>query len=268
MTHWYAQDGTPRHFEAPNGKPTTLRQARAAARKGDAWYPSVTTIGQVRHKPALVNWLQEEAVLEAYNWLDKNTLEYDWPNVGREWARMIIAAARERTMAKADEGTEIHDVLESAALARASAALGRAVDHKWIPLVTAVEQCLIENTGRGFDGFTPEQSFCNTEYGYGGKCDLSSPEWVIDYKSKDGVDKTTRGWPEQAEQLAAYDRGLGGDGTARLANIFIDRNPGEPWAVKFYEHKDEWAWMRFLKTLELWQIVNRYGPMFDKELES
>jgi hypothetical protein len=46
-------------------------------------------------------------------------------------------------------------------------------------------------------------------YGCGGKIDLISPEAVVDIKTTEKDLETIRTWDEHAQQLAAYDRGVG-----------------------------------------------------------
>lgn len=252
MSHYYDKKGNPRHFEAKNGKPTTLREAR----KFDL-YPSVTTIGQVRAKPALINWLQEQAALEAVS--VENIAAYEAADFDAKvaWARNVIAQAREKTFAKADEGSAIHDALECWVTGQ-DAAIG-----EYLPICHAVDDLLKEHTGAGRSGdWNAEISFTNTELGYAGKCDLYNDKWVIDFKTKDGDVTDAKAYPDQAEQLAAYAYGLGVP-NARLANIFISRDDG---SVSFYEHKDPQAWNRFYHTLLLWQVVNKFGPLYEATL--
>ena len=264
MGHWYKKDGSPAHYEGKNGGDTTLREARKLE-----LFPSVTTIGGVRHKQGLVTWLQQEAAMTAAMTMLEEGL--DALNIDRPWASQQIAKAKEQTTAKADAGTEIHDKLEKFQEDPFSLS---PEDQK---MCFAIADCIKENTGLSlYEDFIPEARFCNTEIGYGGTCDLHTQlvtePWVIDYKSKDEVTPKTRGYEEQAEQLAAYANGLG-IASARTANLFISRNPpegDEPWGVKFYEHKDKMAWARFQHTTYLWQIMKKYGPYYEayiKEIE-
>jgi len=261
MGHWYDINGEPRHFEGKDGKGTTLREAR----KLDL-YPSVTTVGQVVAKFALTNWLQEEAAMMAAKMFADSGGGY---LIDRAFARDAVNAAREETMAKADAGTDIHDILE-----KHQGGMEYASKHK--PMCEAVESLILEKTGLSLcNDFYAESRFCNHDDGYAGMCDLHSihmngtyagrepdrDEWIIDYKSKDTVDAKTRGWPEQAEQLAAYAHGLGRP-NARLANIFISRS--YPSQVVWFEHKDPLAWERFRHTLMLWQVSKKFGPYYDK----
>lgn len=262
MAHWYDKDGNPQHFAGPNGRGTTLREAR----KLDL-YPSVTTIGQVRNKPALVSWLQEQAAMEAGTYVLEEWRERGGPGPldtydDVQWARKIVASAREKTFAKADEGSDIHDLLEQ------WFGPGEGWPSHVMEIGMPVSDTLKENCGSGID-WIPEQSFTEIELGFAGKCDLHCPTWVVDFKTKDGSVKGVRGYPDQAEQLAAYAYGLGIP-DARLANVFISRDR-ELWGtedgVSFFEHTDPWAWERFKATLQLWQVCNKYGPYWNEIAE-
>ena len=246
MSHWYDSEGNPRHFEGKDGKGTTLREAR----KLDL-YPSVTTIGQVVAKFALTNWLQEEAAMMAVAMLE------DTPELSdRAWAKTVVAASKEKTLAKADAGTDIHDVLE-----KFQRGMDAAPEHH--AMCNAVLELIEDKTGLDFfDDLKAEERFCDTKHGYAGMCDLHNNEWIIDFKTKDTVSPKTRGFPEQAEQLAAYRTGLlGVDSTARLANVFISRE--DPTQVVWFEHKDPMAGERFRHTLMLWQVTKKFGPYYE-----
>ena len=248
MGHWYDSEGNPRHFEGKDGKGTTLREAR----KLDL-YPSVTTIGQVKYKFGLEKWKIETVCKYALTQgIDKEVY-------------VVVNEAFEELDKQAQDGTDIHDILEKYFV-------GEEVEEKHIPMCERVFEVIQENTypfeewtDGAYRSFKTETRFCDTEHGFAGMCDLHNSEWVIDYKSKDTVDEKTKGWKEQAEQLAAYAHGLGYP-NARLANVFISREPppeGEPWGVVWYEHKDDMAWQRFRHTLMLWQVENKYGPYFE-----
>ena len=96
MGHWYRKDGSPAHFEGKNGGDTTLRQARKLE-----LYPSVTTVGQVRHKQGLVFWLQQEAALTAGMCVIAEGL--DGLDIDRDWANRMIAEAKEKTTENEDD---------------------------------------------------------------------------------------------------------------------------------------------------------------------
>ncbi|GAG26038.1 unnamed protein product, partial [marine sediment metagenome] len=211
--HWYDTDGNPQHFLGKDGSATTLRQARVRAKEGNPIYPSVTTIGNIVSKFQLQQWLMEEAAMMAASMAlgTSGVLACD-----RAWAKTVVAASRDKTMAKADAGTKIHDILEKH-IKREFVP----IEHK--PMCTAVEELIIEKAGiETWMDAKSEARFCDVEHGFAGMADLHTDNWIIDFKTKDEVDAKTRGWPEQAEQLAAYAHGLGYP-NARLANVFISR---------------------------------------------
>jgi hypothetical protein len=261
MGHWYSKDGEPRHHEGKDGKDTTLREAR----KLDL-YPSVTTIGNIAHKEGLVRWLQEQAAIAAGYMVIGEGL--DGLDIDKKFAWRAIAEAKEEVTKAADSGTEIHDKLEKY---HDDPFSGSADDQN---LCHTVITCIKEHTGLSlFTDFIPEARFCDTYWGYAGMCDLhSKPKvipWVLDYKTKDEVTDKTRGYEGQAEQLAAYAKGFNLEG-ARLGNIFISRSAppeGQPWGVKFYEHKDKNGWSRFVHQLMLWQVTKKYGPYYERYME-
>lgn len=240
MGHWYQKDGEPRHFQ-DDGKATNLRHARK-----QELYPSVTTVLGIVDKYNLNLWLQREvAKIAAEMAISGYHAFFD-----DDFANEAIKARQERTQEQADEGTDIHGILECFYLTGAVADENKA-------LVEAVDNCVQENTG--CTDWIAEQRFCDTELGYAGMCDLHNDEWVIDFKTRDTVDEKTRGWPEQACQLAAYAHGLGVP-NARIANVFISR---DDHSAVWFEHKDDTAWLRFLKALELWQVTKKYGPIYE-----
>jgi len=247
MGHWYDKEGNPRHFEGKDGKGTTLREAR----KLDL-YPSVTTIGQVKYKFGLEKWKIETVCKYA---LTQGTDK----EVG-----VVVKEAFEELDNQAQAGTDIHDILEKYYNEYVKYGETSCTDTEF-EMCSAVENLILEHCGDM--EWKTETRFCDAEHGFAGMCDLHNDNWIIDYKSKDTVDAKTRGWKEQAEQLAAYRHGLlGAESNARLANIFISREPppeGEPWAVKWFEHKDPMAWERFRHALMMWQVENKYGPYFE-----
>ena len=242
MGHWYEKDGTPKHWQE-DGKDTTLRHARK-----QELYPSVTTIGGIKYKFGLERWKIETVCKYALTQTDKDV-------------KVVVKEAFEELDQQAQDGTDIHDVLEK----WFSPDIGHGIDFDsaYPGMCAAVQVCI--EIGADVDmldgSFKTETRFCDTEHGYAGMCDLHNEHWVIDFKTKDTVDDKTKGWKEQAEQLAAYAHGLGYP-DARLANVFISRE--DPTQVVWYEHKDPWAWERFRHALMMWQVENKYGPYFEQ----
>ena len=268
MSHWYVNaDGSAAHFIGKNNRPTSLTDARRMLKEGTPISPSVTSIADVRNRSALVKWLQQEAVLMTVEVMSKSSgvgpanASYD-----RSWADSVIAAAKSKTMEKADAGTDIHAKLEAFQLNPFD------IDRQDYEMCDAIDQCILRHTGMSlFTDFIAEKSFADQDHWYGGMCDLHNEHWIIDYKTKDEVSDKTKGYPEQGEQLAAYRQGLlGAESKARTANLFISRTPpleGEPWGVVWYEHKTpDYHWECFRQTLILWQMLKKFGPHYDRWL--
>ena len=103
--------------------------------------------------------------------------------------------------------------------------------------------------------------------GFGGKTDLcaddTDPPIVLDFKSKDVVDDRTRGYDEQAMQLAAYREGLGYP-DATCANVFVTRS--EPWTVRIHvwtEEELQRAWVMFKCLLSYHKAQTKYDAAFE-----
>src|SRR5206468_8431376 len=81
----------------------------------------------------------------------------------------------------------------------------------------------------------PEKSFASP-LGYGGKVDLHSRNWVIDFKTKDGDLADVKCWDDHFMQTAAYAYGLELP-AAQTAVVFVTR--GEWAAAKLVQHTRE-----------------------------
>ena len=132
-------------------------------------------------------------------------------------------------------------------------------DHK--EMFEAVRAILQINCGD--QDWEPERSFYSIDYG--GKIDLSSKEWVIDFKTKEfDADHKKLEYESMAYQLIAYDVGLNSPSRThkrRIANLFISStNPG---LVVFHEWADEDKeryWEIFESSLEVWKNIKKYWP--------
>lgn len=99
--------------------------------------------------------------------------------------------------------------------------------------------------------------------GFGGKVDLISDEWVIDFKTKpgDASEHKHKMYDEQLMQLVAYDEGMGGP-ARKLANIIVSRDiPGSVhwWGWDCVEEQEK-AWIMFEAALTIWQQQKGYAP--------
>lgn len=241
--HWYALDGTPRYtIVGKNGKErnTTLRDARE-----HQLVPSVTTVIKMAAAPSLEKWKRNQVLLAALtlprrideteaDWLSR--VEQDWQEIGRK---------------AADRGTEIHAAIEKHYR-------GQMPDEDCWPWVKAAREAITETCGE--QSWQAERSFASP-LGYGGKNDLYSPHWLLDFKSKEG--DPTADIPglfdEHVMQLAAYRRGLGVP-NARCGIVFVGREIPKAIVVEAGAAHLTQGLAMFDALLAYWQAKASYWP--------
>ena len=250
--HWYDTSGNPQYeIKRKDGRmrATTLRDARKYG-----WVPSVTTVMDIVGKPGLEVWKVNKAIESAM------TVQRLVGETYEEHAKRILAHSKQESEQAAKRGVRIHNELElffrkgcihSANMGTYETDIRKICD--------ATKAVLDVNCGE--QGWISEHSFCHQEEGYGGKVDLYSNEWVIDFKTKDSIeDKKQLAYDAMAHQLVGYARGLNGK-DRRLANVFISAdNPGH---VIFHEwplDKHELYWNVFSSALQLWKHMKNYRP--------
>lgn len=234
--HWYTRDGQP-CYEVPNAKgtamrPTTLRDAR----KLDL-VPSVTTIMKLLAAPQLEMWKVKQAVMQARHMRRRKGEDEE------SFAIRAYMESQEQVRQRAINGSLIHGALEQHFLEQP---YDEAYDlHVASVLVT------LRDVGLDDEEFLAEKSFA--AHGYGGKVDLHSANWVIDFKTKDEWEKTPSLYDNHAMQIAAYRMGLGVP-DARGAIIFVS----EKGQVHFEEiPEDELfkGWHMFKNLRNLWYAM-------------
>ena len=238
---------------------TTLRDARK-----HGWVPSVTTIMDIVGKPGLEMWKVNKAIESALT-VTRLVTETD-----AELSKRILAHSKQESEQAAKRGVRIHERLE-----------------EYFHSISGKEHCAHEDsmsdigkiceatkfvldTNCGKQDWVPEKSFCHKELGYGGKVDLYSNEWVIDFKTKDSIeDKKQLAFDSMAHQLVGYERGLPryhsdthwSGSLRRIANVFIRAD--KPGHVVFHEwpqDKQELYWNVFTSALDLWKHMKNYRP--------
>ena len=187
----------PRHFvpmtkDPSRSRPSRISDAKKAARSGEIWYPSVTTILNVLDKPALINWKIDQHLYQAYeiNHLPEDVNDY-------------ISEVKRLTSFEMDKapsaGTDIHEVLEFSLFNPLNFSGLSDMKKK---IVLNVEAALLE-MGIKPEDIEREKYFINKEYGYAGCADLTTKHLVIDYKSKQTKEKFKPGkmaYPEHCRQ--------------------------------------------------------------------
>lgn len=240
--HWYDRAGKPCYtLIGKNGKlrNTTLRDARK-----EGFVPSVTEILKVLAKPGLERWKLEQVKLAALT-LPK----IDGESLDEFSARIDIDATEQMVQAR-DLGTSIHTEIEHY--------FGNEEVEQHETIVCALDDALKKEFGS--QSWCPEKSFASP-YGFGGKVDLFSKDWVVDYKTKDfGPDdmKKKFTYDEHILQLSAYRLGLGLS-HAGIANVFISRN--HPGLIKVEKHKVS-KQVQFLALVNYWQAAKDFDCKF------
>lgn len=246
-THWYTRTGAPQYeVPAKSGgmRPATLRDARVVG-----LVPGVTGVLNMAHKPALVQYIARQHVLAAL------TLPRREGESEEDWLRRVGTDAREHGRKAADDGTALHAALQGHYE-------GTPPEGRWWPHVKGTVELLREKCGDV--RWETERAFAHP-LGYGGKCDLSSANWIVDFKGKEfdqeGAAKLVA-FDEHACQLAAYRHGLGLH-QARCAIVFVSRNtPGLAKFVEMSSGELARGWEMFAALLAFWKAKHKFDPSF------
>lgn len=249
--HWYARDGSPAYeVEGKTGRrPTTLRDAR---KLGLA--PSVTTIIKCASAPALELWKAKQVMLAALT-LPRLPGESD-----ESFCERVMRDSKEEARKAAERGTKIHAAIQGHFE-------GEAPDAETWEYVKGTIEVVRANCGA--QPWIAERSFFH-EIGFGGKCDLHSSDWVLDFKSKEFRSEeapTLKTWDEHAMQLAAYRQGLdSADGLARCGIVYVSStNPGLVRLIEIDEADLRRGWAMFCGLLDYWKHKTGYYPEQWKE---
>jgi hypothetical protein len=210
--HWYARDGSPRYeTKAKNGnmRATTLRDARK-----ELLVPSVTMIIKEAAAFGLEKWKRDQLLMAAL------TLPREPGEEESHWLERVYIDSQAQAKAAAERGTAIHGVIE-----RAAGTPGVDDSDPLFEWAGAAWDEINARCGPSTE-WSAERSFSH-RLGYGGCIDLHRPNWLVDVKTKDGLEKVEL-YDEHLMQLAAYRRGAA-IAKARAGILFVDRN--EPKAV-------------------------------------
>ena len=235
--HWYTKTGeTAYTVEGKTGlRATTLRDAR----KLDL-VPSVTTILGVAAKPGLQTWLQTQVLLAAL------TLPRKEGEPEQDWLERVMSDSKAQTKQAAERGTAIHAVIESY--------FEQDYLPEWPPYVKNVVKAL--NDAFGAQLWNSEKSFAH-ELGYGGKVDLSAPNIVVDYKTKETDLAKVEPYHEHEMQLAAYCVGMGYKlEECRAAIVFVNGTTNEVKLCEIPPDSLKSAWECFTHLLAFYRLKN------------
>ena len=248
MSHWYDKDGSPQYeVKSKSGsmRSTTLRDARKFE-----WVPSVSTIWKdVVASPGLNRYFQDQlfnVMVEQYDAiLDKGYWDEETP----QFKKRVFALAKEHAMIAAERGTHIHNLLEQQLLT------GKCGSQNPNEILMVMQTLSKMREVCGDQDWKVEKSFAHP-MGYGGKIDVYSDEWVVDFKTKElDEGKKPDVYDSYGVQLAAYNHGIGGG--RKLLNLFISvSSPG--YVVDHEWEERERLFSMFETALNLWKLTKRY----------
>lgn len=247
--HWYGRDGSPQYTViGANGKErdTNLRDARKLG-----LVPSVTTIIKCAAAPGLERWKREQMMLSALT-LSRQEGESEVAFLAR-----VEHDSRETARKAAERGTSIHAAVQGHFE-------GKAPPQEYWPHVKGAVAVLREWAGE--QKWAAERSFAS-QLGFGGKVDLSSPEFVCDFKSKEfGPDADLKTWDEQEMQLGAYREGLRTP-QARCAIVYVSAtHPGLARLIEIPQADLVKGWKCFYSLLQFWKARAGYECSFERAL--
>lgn len=233
-----------------NGKP---RKPNIKDAITNWWLPSVTTIMQVKSKPGLEKWKQQQVLMAA---LTSTRLEGETDEV---FCNRIIDDSQEISKKAIETGKDFHAAAEMFIK-----------DHIMYNTDPAINTFLSElhEILYGFAvrfgpiSWVSEKPFVNLELEFAGTPDLvgltDNHLIVIDYKTCD-LDKWTEPYPEHQMQIAAGCTSLNYGGKTNIGfNIYVDRNSGKLLVREWsYEEIDK-GWDAFKACNILWKFDNKW----------
>ena len=247
-SRWYFPDGKPCYeLKKKTGegmKTPTLADARILN-----LLPSVTSIIRVLNKPALNNWLTEQAVMAVMTTPRNEGEPID------EFINRVLNVEKiqdQESKVASDRGTAIHDAIECCIQ-------GLPFDDEWRPYVEAVLP-VVESLGKVI---WSERHIVGE--GYAGRADIlldnGNTICLPDFKTTGKLPKNGS-WPEHKIQTAFYMATIGNtaDRHQITGNIYISTTkPGE---VALFLQED---WPNTFEKcckplLQVWQFLNSYYP--------
>jgi hypothetical protein len=250
-SHWYHRDGTACHevIAKTTGlpRPTNVADARKLN-----LVPSVTNILNMKAKPALNTWLQDNAIRAALA-TPQNPGEPE-----DQWHSRIAVESDRIGREAAEWGTLLHEQLEHLLTGGAFTATGEILDY-----VRGAETWLRENVETTIQA---EQSVVG-DLGYAGRLDVHAMlkdgrRAVIDFKSQKLVGKRAPSfYKEWSMQLAAYGDCLRepGEPLPVLISLIIPSDAPGPVFPKEWDN-GEAALVAFHACFRLWCFDRDYTP--------
>lgn len=244
--HWYDPKTCSPVYEVPYAdpkkgmRPATLRDARKLG-----LVPGQSSICGVLAAPELIEWIKDQAIKAALETQVVLGEPHD------EHLRRIRVAADNVRDTAAERGTAIHAAIEAHFSGR------RDQVGEMAPWVDAVIAALPATP------YTWKSEGCLVGPCFGTKIDLvsSAGEWLIDFKTKDDIDKdgSCRLYDKHLMQLAAGGS-LMDPNPSRHGIMFVDRNKPAARLVEAGIADIAKGVEMFNLCTRLWQLKNSYVP--------
>lgn len=249
-SHWYSPTGEPAHFQQKKDgtgtTPTTLAHAKKLG-----LYPSVTTVLKAVAKPALTQWLINNAVAAALT-----TPRKEGEDLDAFVARIMAVDAQDESRKAMDLGSEIHQAIEEHCA-------GRLFAPQFKPFVDAA-MAQVGKLGR----VVSSEKVLVHPSGFAGRTDCITEGQdlitVVDFKTSKKL-PAKAAWPEALLQTAAYAASIGNTNNHRVqtAVLYIDTiTPGE--TALFVTQDWEPHWCVFQHVFEVWKFLNGFDPVGQK----
>lgn len=246
--HFYASDGTPRHFIECKTKPGQTRPTTIADARREGWLPSVTQVLKVLDKPALRQWLIVQAVhavVTAPDLLGEG--------IDAKIERVLVTEKQqdEESSRARDLGSAIHEALE---LSLQGQKCDPEMDPYIQPVFMRVKEC-------------GEIVACEKVLvgdGYAGKVDLVlrtvAGIEIWDFKTTKKLPKAS--WPEAKLQTSAYGMAWKDSAVVATGNFYISTDlahQGEFVECRQMDWHDTFE-NGFVPVFKAWCWLNNYSP--------
>lgn len=264
--HWYDKDGNPMHeVKSADGKKmvkTTLVQARKLN-----LYPSVTTCFKLLNKHGVNEWKLDTLlkVVQEKGITGQGLTAYEFKSI-------LMKHAEKEMNQGADEGTEIHKVIEKYFMEGETSDNAK---HQHIAVqVRGIIASLMEGKRHEVEC---EKNVVNIYEGYAGCIDLlaisDSQVLLADIKTtseKNYAKYLKKPYIEWGQQLAAYFRTLTNEEYFfekgfSIVSIVACRDTGNVDIYRWSSEEIEKCWKMFKNLLGYYQELNNYKPEMVKE---
>lgn len=243
--------------EVMNAKGTEMTKCTLKHARTLDLAPGVTTIIKEAAAPQLILWLRRQSIMAAL------TLPRLHSETEQEWMARVEADMDTASRQAAEKGSAIHAAVQAHFQ-------GEAGDPEFKDHLRGVLAALPSLTTDMWSTEVPVVS----PAGYGTKIDLISEEWLLDFKTKDGDQKTLddlKPYDEHAMQLAAgrqamvegfcATKGLSSNPTRKCGILFVSRTHPGACALKPVEESALIrGWEMFQCLLSFWQKKTGHVP--------